>query len=144
MVLDDGQEVVAHCPNSGSMAACKEPGRPVYLSSHDNPKRKLKFTWELIEMPTSLVGVKYPGAPTDWLRWLRPMATCRSWPVYDHVATEVKVSAQLQTGSQAQWRRPVRLLYRSEELHPSSKMGWPAFQMRARCAGRSIWTSCCT
>jgi len=27
------------------------------LSFHDNPKRKLKYTWELIEMPTSLVGV---------------------------------------------------------------------------------------
>ncbi len=57
VVLDDGREVTAHCPNSGSMAQCSQPGRPVYLSEHNNPKRKLKFTWELIEMPTSLVGV---------------------------------------------------------------------------------------
>ena len=49
--------VTAHCPNSGSMKACSEPGRTVYLSRHNNPKRKLKYTWELIEMPTSLVGV---------------------------------------------------------------------------------------
>lgn len=55
--LDNGQTVVAHCPNSGSMQTCAEPGRPVYLSWHDNPKRKLKYTWELIDMPTSLVGV---------------------------------------------------------------------------------------
>jgi len=55
--LKDGTVVTAHCPNTGSMQGCSEPGRPVYLSSHDNPKRKLKFTWELIEMPTSLVGV---------------------------------------------------------------------------------------
>ena len=54
--LENGQLVTAHCPNSGSMAACSEPGRPVYLSFHDNPKRKLKYTWELISMPTSLVG----------------------------------------------------------------------------------------
>jgi sugar fermentation stimulation protein A len=39
------------------MQGCSEPGRPVYLSYHDNPKRKLKYTWELIDMPTSLVGV---------------------------------------------------------------------------------------
>lgn len=55
--LDDGRVVTAHCPNSGRMTGCNEPQRPVYLSCHDNPRRKLKFTWELIEMPTSLVGV---------------------------------------------------------------------------------------
>ncbi len=55
--LDSGVQVTAHCPNSGSMTGCSEPGRPVYLSHHDNPKRKLKYTWELIDMPESLVGV---------------------------------------------------------------------------------------
>lgn len=55
--LEDGQVVTAHCPNSGSMAACCQPGQPVWVSHHDNPKRKLKYTWELIHMPTSLVGV---------------------------------------------------------------------------------------
>jgi sugar fermentation stimulation protein A len=55
--LDNGAVVTAHCPNTGSMQACCEPGRPVYLSRHDNPKRKLKYTWEIIDMPTSLVGV---------------------------------------------------------------------------------------
>lgn len=52
-----GELVTAHCPNSGSMKESCEPGRPVYLSHHDSPKRKLKYTWELIEMPTSLVGI---------------------------------------------------------------------------------------
>jgi len=55
--LPGGEVVTAHCPNSGSMQECCLPGRPVYLSFHDNPKRKLKYTWELIEMPTSLVGI---------------------------------------------------------------------------------------
>lgn len=55
--LDNGVTVTAHCPNSGRMTGCNQPGQPVYLSYHDNPKRKLKYTWELIEMPTSLVGV---------------------------------------------------------------------------------------
>jgi sugar fermentation stimulation protein A len=55
--LDNGDTVTAHCPNTGSMKGCSEPGRTVYLSSHNNPKRKLKYTWELIEMPASLVGV---------------------------------------------------------------------------------------
>jgi sugar fermentation stimulation protein A len=55
--LKNGHVVTAHCPNSGSMMECSEPGRKVYLSRHNNPKRKLKYTWEMIEMPSSLVGV---------------------------------------------------------------------------------------
>jgi hypothetical protein len=55
--LDTGETVTAHCPNSGRMIGCSEPGRPVYLSVHDSPKRKLRYTWELIDMPASLVGV---------------------------------------------------------------------------------------
>ena len=55
--LKDGSIVTAHCPNTGSMTGCSQTGRPVYLSSHDNPRRKLKYTWELIQMPDSLVGV---------------------------------------------------------------------------------------
>ena len=55
--LESGKIVTAHCPNTGSMQGCCEPGRPVYLSRHDNPKRKLKYTWQLIAMPASLVGI---------------------------------------------------------------------------------------
>lgn len=54
--LADGSVITAHCPNSGSMKECAESGRTVYLSYHDSPKRKLKYTWELIDMPTSLTG----------------------------------------------------------------------------------------
>ena len=55
--LKSGEIVTAHCPNTGSMQECCDSGRLVYLSFHDNPKRKLKYTWELIEMPTSPVGI---------------------------------------------------------------------------------------
>ena len=55
--LKNGNVITAHCPNTGSMMGCSEPGRPVYISYHDNPRRKLKYTWELIDMPTSLVGI---------------------------------------------------------------------------------------
>ncbi len=55
--LDTGEMVTAHCPNSGRMTGCAEPGRPVHLSVHDSPKRRLKHTWQLIDMPTSPVGV---------------------------------------------------------------------------------------
>jgi sugar fermentation stimulation protein A len=46
--LDDGREVTAHCPNPGSMRTCAEPGWRVLLSPSSNPKRKLKWTWEIV------------------------------------------------------------------------------------------------
>lgn len=55
--LDDGRTVTAHCPNSGRMTGCSQAGRPVLLSEHHAPHRKLAFTWELIKMPSSWVGV---------------------------------------------------------------------------------------
>ena len=55
--LRNGHVVTAHCPNTGSMMSCSEPGRTVYLSRHNRSDRKLNYTWELIEMPSSLVGV---------------------------------------------------------------------------------------
>ena len=55
--LKNDEVVTAHCPNTGSMQACCQSGAPVFLSTHNNPRRKLKYTWELIKMPDSLVGV---------------------------------------------------------------------------------------
>lgn len=50
VLLEDGREVVAHCPNTGSMRAVNVPGSRVWLAASDNPARKLKWTWELIEL----------------------------------------------------------------------------------------------
>ncbi|NDV92237.1 DNA/RNA nuclease SfsA [Alteromonas sp. 345S023] len=47
--LENGDLVTAHCPNTGAMTGCAEPGYPVYLSESSNPKRKLKYTWELAQ-----------------------------------------------------------------------------------------------
>ena len=55
--LAGGATVTAHCTNTGAMHTCSAPNRPVFLSTSDNPRRKLKYTWEMIDMPTSLVGV---------------------------------------------------------------------------------------
>ncbi len=55
--LDDGSVVVAHCANSGSMESVKDPGAEVWLSPARNPDRKLKFTWELIRIGETLVGI---------------------------------------------------------------------------------------
>jgi sugar fermentation stimulation protein A len=55
--LEDGEIIVAHCANPGSMINLKEPGAEVWLSPANNPKRKLKYTWEIIKHTDSYVGV---------------------------------------------------------------------------------------
>lgn len=49
--------VTAHCPNSGSMKGLLTPGNPVMISRSDNPRRKLKYTLELIKVGNNWVGV---------------------------------------------------------------------------------------
>ena len=55
--LDDGSELTVHCPNPGSMLGTKAPGSAVRCSTHDNPKRKLRHTLEMIRVGRSWVGL---------------------------------------------------------------------------------------
>ncbi|MEB3162791.1 MAG: DNA/RNA nuclease SfsA [Prochlorothrix sp.] len=48
--LDNGEVITAHCPNTGPMTGIYQPGARVYVSHSDNPKRKLAYTWELIQV----------------------------------------------------------------------------------------------
>jgi len=49
--------VVAHCPNTGSMKGLLDDSNEVFISKSDNPKRKLKYTLEIIKVKKNLVGV---------------------------------------------------------------------------------------
>lgn len=68
VVLPDGNEVTAHVANPGAMLGISSPGARVWLSKSDNPKRKLAYSWELIEADfgagPELVGVNtgHPNA----------------------------------------------------------------------------------
>jgi len=49
--------VVAHCPNTGSMKGLLDEGNEVFISKNDDPKRKLKYTLEIIKVKKNLVGI---------------------------------------------------------------------------------------
>jgi len=49
--------ITAHCPNTGSMKGLLDEGNNVWVSKNDDPKRKLKFTLEMIEANNMLIGV---------------------------------------------------------------------------------------
>ena len=57
ILLDDGQEITAHCANPGAMLGLTKEGSEVWLSPSRNPKRKLKYSWELMHADGGLVGI---------------------------------------------------------------------------------------
>ena len=56
-ILEDGKLVTAHCPNTGAMTGVAKEGITSWLSPSNNPKRKLKWTWELTQENNTIVGV---------------------------------------------------------------------------------------
>ncbi len=70
VVLDDGAMVTAHCTNSGSMKSCLEEGAGVYLLPVDGPKRKTRFTWEMIRIGGDWVGINTSNPNSLAFEWV--------------------------------------------------------------------------
>ncbi len=51
IVLDDGQEITAHCANTGSMKGLTVPESAVLVWDSQNPKRKLPWSWKAVQIP---------------------------------------------------------------------------------------------
>lgn len=91
IVLEDGHTVTAHCPNTGSMTGCWKPGAPAQLSKSNNPKRKLKFTLERVDMGCGWIGVNTArvnhivkeGLVTGMIPELRGYQSIQSEPRYE-------------------------------------------------------------
>jgi sugar fermentation stimulation protein A len=61
--LDSGGVVTAHCPNSGTMMTCSDPGSRVLVSRAEGRHRKLAWTWELIHTGPGwcMVNTRWPN-----------------------------------------------------------------------------------
>lgn len=57
VTCDDGTELTVHCANPGSMMGLMEAGSQIWLSDSNNPKRKLRYSWELIAVGDGIVGI---------------------------------------------------------------------------------------
>ncbi|WP_417582338.1 DNA/RNA nuclease SfsA [Pelagibacterium sp.] len=57
VTLETGEILTAHCADPGAMTGLAMPGLPVWLSKSNDPKRKLAYSLELVELPTGIVGI---------------------------------------------------------------------------------------
>ncbi|QKF77144.1 DNA/RNA nuclease SfsA [Arcobacter defluvii] len=55
IILENGEMITAHVPNSGAMTSCIEDNCDVWVSFHDDPKRKLKYTLELTKINENII-----------------------------------------------------------------------------------------
>jgi len=87
--FEDGTELTAHCANPGSMLGLAEPGSTVWLSKSDNPKRKLPWSLELVDVGTSLVGV-HTGRPNALVEAAIRADEIQELGGYENIRREVK------------------------------------------------------
>lgn len=90
--LPSGEIITAHCPNTGPMTGICEIGAPVMVSHSDNPKRKLAYTWEMIQLaqPTpTWVGVN-TGLPNRVIKAMLEAKLIPELGDYDSVKPEVR------------------------------------------------------
>jgi sugar fermentation stimulation protein A len=92
--LTTGEIVTAHCANPGAMLGLKEPGSRVLLSRANNPKRKLAYNWELVDVaagggPNQLIGIN-TSRPNLLVAEALREGKLQAFSGYDRVRPEVK------------------------------------------------------
>jgi len=87
-VLADGSEITAHCPNTGSMRSCGEPGDTIMLSHNPSPKRKLSYTWEYTKTHKGYIGIN-TQRPNRIVEEAISRQQIPSLSGYDHIRREV-------------------------------------------------------
>lgn len=87
--LADGEIITVHCANPGSMMGLTEPGNRAWISDSQNPKRKLRYSLEIIEVNGVMVGVN-TSHPNKLARETLENGLIPELSGFDNIRTEVK------------------------------------------------------
>ena len=88
--LEDGREVTAHCANPGSMLGLAELGTRIWLEPNDDPKKKLKFGWRLVDHENGHFTGVDTSVPNRALRAALEAGQIEPLARYKTVRSEVK------------------------------------------------------
>ncbi|MEP4766604.1 MAG: DNA/RNA nuclease SfsA [Roseibium sp.] len=88
--LEDGREVTAHCANPGSMLGLAEPGEKIWLEPNDDPKKKLKYGWRLVDHENGHFTGVDTSVPNKALRKALEARAIPEFADYQTVRAEVK------------------------------------------------------
>jgi sugar fermentation stimulation protein A len=87
--LDSGEELTVHCPNPGAMMGITSPGLKVALSKAANPARKLAYSWEMVEVDGTWIGVN-TGNPNQIVAEALANNAIQELAGYKNIKAEVK------------------------------------------------------
>ena len=90
VTLPDGREVVAHCPNPGAMMGLADAGMKIWLEPNEDPKKKLKYGWRLVDHENGHFTGIDTSVPNKALKAALTEYTVAGLPPYDLVRPEVK------------------------------------------------------
>ena len=94
ITTDAGESITIHCPNTGSMKNCQEPGSRVWFTDSENPKRKYACTWELVEVEKQhIVGIN-TGLANKLVHEAVASARIEELSGYQSIRTEVAYGEQ--------------------------------------------------
>jgi len=91
--LEDGQEVTAHCANPGSMMGLAEPGMKIWLEPNDDPKKKLRYGWRLVDHENGHFTGVDTSVPNRALRAALNARAIAPLAAYHNIRAEVKYGA---------------------------------------------------
>lgn len=89
IVLPDGHEITVHCPNPGRMLGTQTPGAEVRCSTHDDPRRKLRHTLEMIRVGPVWVGL-HAARANDVVRRTLEAGAFAPLSAYTAIRSEVR------------------------------------------------------
>ncbi|QUJ75921.1 DNA/RNA nuclease SfsA [Sulfitobacter albidus] len=91
--LDDGREVTAHCANPGSMMGLAAEGTRIWLEPNDDPKKKLKYGWRLVDHENGHFTGVDTGRANAIVREALTARAIASLAAYETLRAEVKYGA---------------------------------------------------
>ena len=87
--MPDGEMITVHCANPGSMMGLTEPGNRAWISDSQNPKRKLRYSLEILEVNGVMVGIN-TNHPNKLAREVIENGLIPELSDFDEIQTEVK------------------------------------------------------